>query len=60
MPLQLYVKLLFCVIKTLSSGIHAQLRKERTRIIREIDEAVEKAKSILQKRYVDRNFRGTN
>ncbi|XP_059355870.1 RING finger protein 17-like isoform X2 [Carassius carassius] len=36
--------------KTLSSGIHAQLRKERTRIIREIDEAVDKAKSILQKR----------
>ncbi|XP_016093416.1 RING finger protein 17 isoform X2 [Sinocyclocheilus grahami] len=36
--------------KTLSSGIHAQLRKERTRIIREIDEAVDKAKSTLQKR----------
>uniref|UniRef100_A0A8C1DMD7 Ring finger protein 17 n=1 Tax=Cyprinus carpio carpio TaxID=630221 RepID=A0A8C1DMD7_CYPCA len=36
--------------KTLSSGIHAQLREERTRIIREIDEAVDKAKSILLKR----------
>ncbi|KAL1267800.1 hypothetical protein QQF64_033163, partial [Cirrhinus molitorella] len=36
--------------KTLSNGIHAQLRKERTRIIREIDEAVDKAKSVLLKR----------
>ncbi|RXN29007.1 RING finger 17 [Labeo rohita] len=36
--------------KTLSNGIHAQLRKERTRIIREIDEAVDKAKSALLKR----------
>ncbi|XP_021334643.1 RING finger protein 17 isoform X1 [Danio rerio] len=36
--------------QTLANGVHGQLRKERSRIIREIDEAVEKAKSILLKR----------
>ncbi|XP_052004314.1 RING finger protein 17 [Xyrauchen texanus] len=36
--------------KTLLKGIQDQLRKEITRIIREIDEAVEKAKNILLKR----------
>lgn len=36
--------------QTLVNGIQVQLRKERSRIIREIDEAVDKAKSILLKR----------
>ncbi|XP_056611045.1 RING finger protein 17 isoform X1 [Triplophysa dalaica] len=36
--------------QTLVNGIPAQLRKERSRIIREIDVAVDKAKSILLKR----------
>ncbi|XP_077073070.1 RING finger protein 17 isoform X4 [Siphateles boraxobius] len=36
--------------QTLANGIHAQLRKERTRIVREIDEAISKAKGILLKR----------
>jgi len=51
---------MFCAFKTLADGIHAQLKKERTRIVREIDEAVIKARSILMKRYVDRIFIGTN
>ncbi|ROI57083.1 RING finger protein 17 [Anabarilius grahami] len=36
--------------QTLANGIPTQLRKERTRIIREIDVAVDRAKSILLKR----------
>lgn len=48
------------MFKTLANGIPTQLRKERTRIIREIDVAVDRAKSILLKRYVDRIFRGTD
>lgn len=49
--------MLLCIfVKTLVNGIPAQLRKERSRIIREIDVAVDKAKSILLKRYVEANF----
>ncbi|XP_067300010.1 RING finger protein 17 isoform X2 [Pseudorasbora parva] len=36
--------------QTLTNGIQAQLRKERTRIVREIDEAIDKAKNVLLKR----------
>lgn len=45
--------MLLCVfVKTLVNGIQAQLKKERSRIIRQIDDAVNKAKFILLRRYV--------
>ncbi|KAG7331453.1 hypothetical protein KOW79_005422 [Hemibagrus wyckioides] len=44
------LKTLDSLHQTLASGIQAQLKKERTRIVKEIDNCMEKANIILQRR----------